>query len=295
MKKMLLLINPISGRGGFRGSLAAVLETFSASDYLPTVFFTNSIGNATQIVKEHAKDYDIVVCQGGDGTLSEVISGLMQIPDAPPLGYIPMGTTNDVASSLELPISKPVRAAERIVKGNPMPFDVGSFGEDSYFAYIAAFGAFTDVSYETPQNIKHSLGHMAYMLEGMRSLTRLSPLVATVEYDDGIITDEFVFGGVTNSTSIAGIFKLNRDVVELGDGLFEVILIKNPQSLADMNDIVASILSQNYNSQNIIVLHSSAVRFCFDAPVAWTRDGESGGDFRELKLVNHHAAIRFII
>ena len=290
MKKMLLLINPISGRGGFRGSLAAVLETFSASDYLPTVFFTNSIGNATQIVKEHAKDYDIVVCQGGDGTLSEVISGLTQIPDAPPLGYIPMGTTNDVASSLELPISKPVRAAERIVNGSPMPFDVGSFGDSAYFAYIAAFGAFTDVSYETPQNIKHTLGHMAYMLEGMRSLTRLSPVVATVVYDDGIITDEFVFGGVTNSTSIAGIFKLNRDVVELGDGLFEVILIKNPQSLADMNDIVGGILSQN-----IIVLHSSAVRFRFDTPAAWTRDGENGGEFRDLKLVNHHAAIRFII
>lgn len=291
MKEMMLLINPVAGRGGFKDGLGDVLEIFNNSGYLPTVYMTTGPGDAVEKVREKACRYDIIVCMGGDGTLSEVVSGIMCCADPPPLGYIPMGTANDVASTLSLP-KNPAKAAKRIVDGSPMPFDVGAFGSDGYFAYIAAFGAFTEVSYETNQEIKHSLGHMAYVLEGMRQLPRISYYKTTVEYDDGLIEDDIVFGAVANSTSIAGI-KLDSNVVELGDGLFEVILIKNPRNLGELNGIIGDILSRNYQSQNVSVLHSKSVRFAFDFPVAWTRDGENGGLHREILLENHHKAIRF--
>ena len=289
------LINPMAGRGSFRSGLGDVLESFCLAGYLPTLYMTKSSGDAMKITQTHASDYDLLVCQGGDGTLSEVISGLMRIENPPPLGYIPMGTANDVAVSLELPADRPHKAAERIIHGRAMPFDVGSFGSDEYFAYIAAFGTLAGVSYETPQNTKHTLGYLAYLLEGMRRLTKIDSFETRVEYDGGVIDDELVFGGVTNSTSIAGVVKLNKNVVELSDGLFEVVLIRNPHSLSDMNSIIMDIISQNYSSQNVTVLHSRSVRFQFEEEVAWTRDGENGGMHRDLTLTNHHEAIQFVV
>ena len=293
-KKLMLLINPVAGRGGFRSNLGDVLEVFSNAGYLTTVYMTEYVGHATEIAATEAVHYDLLVCMGGDGTLSEVVSGVMRMDDAVPIGYIPMGTANDVASTLSLP-KQPVKAAQKIVEGSPMPFDVGEFDNAGYFTYIAAFGAFTEVSYATSQQIKHTIGHLAYVLEGMRHIPSLSPMNAKIIYDDGIIDDEFIFGAVTNSTSIAGLIKLDEGIVELGDGLFEMILVRNPRGFMDINILISDVLSRNFQSAYVSVLHTKAVRFVFDREVTWTRDGENGGGYRDIELINHHAAVKFVV
>jgi len=293
-KSMLLIINPKSGKGSFRSGLGDVMETFCLNGYIPTVHFTKAPGDAGLIVAEHSLDYDIVVCVGGDGTLSEVASGMMTLIDPPPLGYIPMGTANDVATTLALP-KNPEKAAQAIVNGSPMPIDIGRFGDSEYFTYISAFGAFTDVSYETPQENKYALGHLAYVFEGVTRFPKITPHWARIEYDDGVIEDEFIFGGVTNSTSIAGLVKLNDTLVSLADGLFELVLVRNPKSLLDMNKIVGGIVWQNYEGGQVTVLHSKKVRFILDEPVSWTRDGENGGVHQDISFVNCPSALRIIV
>jgi diacylglycerol kinase (ATP) len=293
-KRLMLLINPAAGKGGFRTGLAEVLETFHRGEYLTTVYFTTAAGTAPGIVRENAGNYDLVVCIGGDGTLSEVITGLMSVPNPPPIGYIPMGTANDVATTLRLSRSAP-EAARQILTGRPIPFDVGVFGTKQYFTYIAAFGAFTEVSYETPQQQKQAFGQLAYIFEGMARLPKLSHYVATVEYDGGIVAGNFIFGGVTNSTSVAGMVRLDDNIVDLGDGMFEVILVRNPKNVLDMNQIVSAVLSKKYDSQHVLMLKSRRVHFTFREPVAWTRDGESGGLHTDVLIENRRAAVRIIV
>lgn len=290
----MMLINPTAGRGGFRNGFGDVIETLCTGGYRPTIYMTRQQKDAEYLVGAFGATYDAILCMGGDGTLSEVISGIMSLPNSPPLGYIPMGTANDVATTLHIP-KNPKKAAERILTGIPQPFDVGSFNDASYFTYIAAFGAFTEVSYATPQDIKHNIGHLAYILEGMRHLSNLTFEHVTVEYDEGSIEDDFIFGAVTNSTSIAGLIKLNNNIVELGDGLFEVILIHKPRSLLDLNNIIGDILSKNYTSNLVTCFHSKKIAFQFEHEVAWTRDGENGGKHSQVVLENHHAAVNFII
>ncbi len=292
-KKLMLIINPMAGRSGYKLGFGEVMHTLDAGDYRTTVYFTERRGEATTLAAQHAGEYDTVACIGGDGTLSEVVSGLMQVENPPALGYIPMGTTNDVAATLGLP-KLATEAARRIVTGTPTPFDVGSFGDAAHFTYVAAFGAFTEVSYETPQTEKQALGHLAYLLEAAGRLPRLEPYNARVEYDGGVVEGNFLYGGVSNSTSVAGMVKLRKDLVSLSDGVFETLLIRNPQNILEFNRIVSDILSQNYDSESVTLLQSKKLRFTFDKPVAWTRDGEAGGEVREITLRNNHAAIHII-
>ena len=195
-QSMMLLVNPVAGRSTSAAALGAVIETFCADGLAPTVYFTLGRGGATRIAAEHGAEYDRLVCMGGDGTLSETISGLMAIPPAqrPPLGYIAMGTTNDVAGTLQLPRGKPQAAARDILKGQQMPYDVGRFNGGRYFTYVAAFGAFTEVSYSTDQEVKKALGHAAYLLAGLTSLPKLKSYKVKVEYDGGTIEEEMIFG-----------------------------------------------------------------------------------------------------
>lgn len=294
MKKLMLLVNPVAGKAGYKDGFGDVLETFSAGGYLPTVFMTTGPKDATDIIVKYSGDYDLAVCFGGDGTLSETVSGIIQLKNAPPLGYIPVGTANDVATTLGLPRS-PVKAAEKILGGELVPLDVGTFGSDEHFTYIAAFGAFTQVSYETPQGIKNMLGYMAYIFTGLLKIPSIVPIRARIEYDGGVIEDDFVFGGVTNSMSIAGLIHLGKEVVELGDGLFEIILVHKPRDIWDANKTIMDILWQNYHTNNVTLLRSKSVRFNFDSAVPWTRDGESGGDHSDLLLTNIHGAVNFIL
>lgn len=294
-KKMMLLINPNAGKGQYRLALADVLGVFGAEDIIPSVFFTRYPGHAAELIADYALDYDIVSCMGGDGTLSEVVGAMMRLSESRPIGYIPMGTANDVAKTLGLDSKQPLTAAKRIIEGKPMDYDVGLFGTDNYFTYISAFGAFTEVSYATSQELKHTLGHTAYMLEAIKQLPKLSGKKAVIEYDDGVIKDEFIFGAITNSTSVAGMLRLDSNRVSLADGMFEVLLIRMPQAIKDLNEIITSILSNNFDQTNVVFLKSREVRIMFEEPVAWTRDGEDGGCHQDVYIVNCHKGVKIIV
>ena len=293
-KKLMLIINPAAGRGGYKQGFTEALKILNDGGYRTTLFFTAGARDATEYAGRYAHDFDAVACIGGDGTLSEVIAGLMRVPSPPPLGYIPMGTANDVATTLGLPKNDTVGAALRLVRGSAHPYDVGGFGADEYFAYIAAFGAFTEVSYATPQDMKKRLGHLAYVLQGMAALPKLESYNTRVEYDGGVVEAPLVYGSMSNSTSVAGIVKLREEMVCLGDGMSELVLVKDPGSIEGFSEIVTSVLSQRYDSNKLIILHTTRAKFTFEKPVAWTRDGEAGGEYAEVELKNYAAPIELI-
>ena len=292
MKNLMLIVNPYSGRGLSRNALGTIVSLFCAGDYAVTVFSTQ-YGTPEELVREYAGRYDLIVCVGGDGTFSGVAAGLMQLEAPPPFGYIPAGTSNDMASTLALS-KDPAAAVRSVLNGRPVPLDIGCMG-GSVFTYIAAFGAFTGVSYSTKQSAKRALGHLAYVLGGLASVTAIRPRHTIVEYDGGTLEGNYIFGGVTNSTSIAGFVKLDCRDVDLGDGLFEVILVKNPMNAAELGNTVASILNHTYHSENVCLLHTKRIRFTFDEDVDWTRDGENGGRHRMLEIENRRHALQIII
>ena len=294
MKKLMLIINPAAGRGGFKSGLGEALDLLDKGGFRTTLYFTSGRGDATEFAERFAADFDVVACVGGDGTLSEVFAGLMRIENPPMLGYIPMGTANDVATTLGLPKNDTIGAARRIIEGEPHPFDVGGFGDNQYFAYIAAFGAFTEVSYATPQNQKKLLGHLAYVLQGMAALPRLESYNTRVEYDGGVFEGKLVYGSMSNSTSVAGIVRLRDEMVCLGDGESELVLVREPESVVGFGEIVDSVLSQRFDSDKLLILHTKQAKFTFDKPVAWTRDGEAGGEFQEIVLKNYKAPVKMI-
>ncbi len=290
----MLVINPNAGRSGYKIGLADALKLLADDGCITTLYFTSGPGEATELVKQYAMKFDAVACMGGDGTLSEVASGLVQLPSPPPLGYIPMGTTNDVARTLNLPVNDNISAAMRLINGKPHDFDLGLFGDDKYFAYIAAFGAFTQISYTTPQDQKKWLGHLAYVLQGSQQLNKIEPVHTIVEYDDGVIEADLIYGSMSNSTSVAGIMKLPEQLVCLGDGMSELVLIKNPAKITDLPLMLESVISQRFDNENLLVLHTKKAKFTFDKPVNWTRDGEDGGSHSQLELSNIPCPIRLI-
>ena len=289
----MIIANPVSGKGTVKTHIYEVLEELAKAGHAATVFLTQAHGDATALAKEHGGDYETVLVMGGDGTLSEVAAGLTELENPPKVAYIPLGTTNDVAKTFGLP--KGVRAgAKNAVEGVPVYWDLGRFS-DQFFSYIAAFGAFTESSYSTAQSLKNLLGHLAYVVDGVASIPRITAYHTVVDYDGGTVEGNFLYGGISNSLSVGGIVKLNPDAVSLGDGLFECILIRKPENIADLGGIVTSILSQNYNDKDVVFLHTKKVRFTFDEPVAFTRDGESGGSFTTVEAENHHAALQLIV
>ena len=298
MKKLMLIANPFSGRGLAKMNLLDVIRAFNAADYAVTVMTPDKDAgrSVTELARDFARDYaqtyDLLVCMGGDGTLSDTIAGLVTGGSTVPLGYIPLGSTNDMANSLGLP-KTPLEAARTIVSGTPVPYDVGYY-DGKYFSYVAAFGAFTDVSYMTPQNLKNTFGHAAYIFSGLSKLQEINPVRTTVEYDDGVIEDSFIFGGVLNSTSMGGVLKLDESLVSLNDGLFEVLLIRNPLNAVELGDILSSLLTQTYVSEKVVLLHTKKVRFHFHYPATLTRDGESGGLYADVTMENLHNAVRIM-
>lgn len=293
-RKLMLIINPAAGRGSYKLNLGEALQVLDNGGYRTTLYFTSGSSDASRFAAQHGQDYDTVACIGGDGTLSEVISGLMQLKNPPKLGYIPMGTANDVATTLGLPKNDTVAAAQRMLYGSPHPYDVGGFGDNEYFAYIAAFGAFTEVSYGTPQNQKKMLGHLAYVLQGMAQVAKIEPYKTRVEYDGGVIEDNLIYGSMSNSTSMAGIVRLKDELVCLGDGMSELVLVKDPGSVEHLGEMITSVVSQRFDSDKLLLLHTRKARFTFEKPVAWTRDGESGGEHQDIQLCNYEAPIEFI-
>ncbi len=295
MKKLLLLINPNAGKSGYRTGLGEVLMNFHRAGFATTVVFTDKRGDAPRIVAEQAEGYDRVVCVGGDGTLGETVSGLMALSSRPTLGYIPMGTTNDCAATLGLS-HDPVLASRTAAAGRPIPLDVGRFNAESYFTYVAAFGAFTEVSYQTPQDQKNALGKFAYFLDGVSRLPNLTHRWARVEYDGGVIEDDFIFCSVTNSRSVAGLIHLKDEVgVSLSDGLFEVLLVRTPESVLQLGAIVADIVGNRFDSGYVSLLRCRQVRFTLRDAVSWTLDGEDGGSHADVLCENIHQAVQIVV
>ena len=293
-EKLLLIINPQAGRCGYRIGFADVMRVLSDGGYDTTVLFTEGRGDATAFAAERAKDFARVACIGGDGTLSEVVAGLMRVQNPPPLGYIPLGSTNDVANTLGLP-KNAVAAAKRIVEGEPMPFDVGGFNGTDYFTYVAAYGAFTEVSYATPQNEKQALGYLAYLLHAAGALSKLESIHTRIDYEGGTVEGDILYGGISNSTRVGGAVKLKKGLVSLSDGVFEVLLVPTPKSIADFTRSATKLLSQKYDGVDVILLQSANLTVTFDKPIAWTRDGEDGGSHQQVHLVNHPSAVQLLV
>jgi len=289
---MMLVINPHSGRGLSKTALGTIISRLCDADYHVTVYFSHD-KTPEDLANQYAKRHDLLVCVGGDGTLSGVISGLMKANISIPVGYIPTGTANDVATTLALS-RDPSKAAKTILQGKPRALDVGKF-HDKHFTYIAAFGAFTGVSYLTPQSAKRALGHFAYVLSGIADVPTIKPRYTIIEYDGKTLEGEFIFGAVTNSTSVAGFIKLDPYRIDLADGMFEIILVKQPVVLADFMDIMSSLTVRTYDGDNFQMLHASKVRFIFEDEVAWAVDGEDGGKHKKVEITNCHKAVEIVV
>jgi len=287
--KMLFIYNPKAGKGLIRNKLSQILELFGSKGYEMVVHPTQNRGDAVKLVKERSDAFDLIVCSGGDGTLDEVVTGMIQSKKKTPIGYIPAGSTNDFGGSLSMPKNM-LRAAAMIAEGRDFACDVGSFNQD-VFVYIAAFGLFTDVSYETPQDVKNVLGHMAYLLEGMKRLSAISSYPMKVSYDDNVIEDDFVFGMVTNSMSVGGFKRITGKHVKLDDGVFEVTLIRKPKNPIELNNIMISLLNRDIDTNAMYCFRTAKVIFESEKELPWTLDGEYGGDHRKVEITNLHKAM----
>ena len=288
-KKLLFIYNPRAGKAQIKSKLADILDIFAEEEYEITVVPTRKRDDARLATAGRSKKYDLVVCSGGDGTLDEVVTGMMQSGFRTPIGYIPAGSTNDFGGSLGLPKNM-VQAAQTIVSGRNFPCDVGSFNTDT-FVYIAAFGLFTDVSYETEQEAKNVLGHMAYLLEGMKRLSAIRSFPMKVSYDDQVIEDDFIFGMITNSTSVGGFKNITGKNVKLDDGVFEVTLIRRPKNPIELNNIMISLVNRDIDMGAMYCFRTDRVVLESKEPVAWTLDGENGGNHERVEIRNLHQAI----
>lgn len=292
-KKMLFVYNPKAGKAKIKNKLADILDVFAASGFEVTVYPTRKKGDAVEIVANRKPIYDLVVCSGGDGTLDEVVTGMTKSSFRTPIGYIPAGSTNDFGGSLQLPKNM-MEAAENVVRGKNFPCDVGAFNDD-IFVYIAAFGIFTEVSYETDQEIKNALGHMAYVLEGMKRLPSVRPHHLRVTYEDKIIEDDFIFGMITNSVSVGGFKNITGKNVHLDDGVFEVTLIKYPKKPGELTQIMNSLVNRDIDSSTTYCFRTSSIRLESDEEIAWTLDGENGGGHKDVYIENRHRAVEIRI
>lgn len=292
-KKMLFIYNPHAGKANIRSNLLDIIDIFTKAEYEVTVHPTQTAGDAIVVTKERSKDYDIVVCSGGDGTLDEVVTGMMQCPKKVTIGYIPAGSTNDFADSLHIPRNM-IKAADAIVNGIEFSCDIGAFNDDT-FVYIAAFGLFTDVSYETRQDVKNLLGHMAYLLEGMKRLSMIPSYKIKIHYQDEWIENEFMFGMITNSESVGGFKKITGKWVELDDGMFEVTLIKKPKNPLELNSILTALVLEDIDTEYMYCFRTDHIELESEEEIAWTLDGEFGGNHQKTIIVNCKKAINIMI
>lgn len=289
MKKLLFVFNPHSGKGQIKQHLMTITDTFTKGGYEVTVHPTQCRNDAYEKIVSRCNDFDVIACSGGDGTLNETIKAVMTNGNRIPIGYIPSGTMNDFASAIGIPKDMPA-AAQKIVDGNIIIVDIGSFNQE-YFTYIAAFGMFTDVSYETPQQMKNMFGSLAYIMEGMKrfNMTRTYRVSVTCE---GVTTeDEYIYGMVSNSSSVGGIKGFGGDDILLDDGVFEVFLIKAPKNLQEFQFAINALMKHELDAKCFRCFKASEVTFHSDNDLPWTLDGEFGGNCRNVTIKNNHRAI----
>ena len=271
-KKLLLIVNPKAGKRRSREFFFDIFSLFSEAGYLVSLRQTQGPGDAARIARESAAGYDLVVCYGGDGTLNQVVNGLLELTNPPPLGYIAGGSTNDFAASLHIPL-QPQAAARHILETPSRQLDVGYMNQRS-FMYVASFGAFTKASYSADQSAKNDLGHLAYIIEGMKSMSTLRPYRMKVTADGQVYEGGFLFGAIANATSIGGLMKLKEEEVVLDDGKFELLLIPEPKNAVDLQNLIVALLMQNYTGGGMIFLHTSEILIETEEDLPWSLDGE---------------------
>ena len=292
MKKMLFVMNPYSGMRRAVRYLVDIIAMFNRAGFEVTTHMTGGQGDAEMIVREIAPRVDLVVCCGGDGTFNETISGILRSGADVPVGYIPAGSTNDFASSLRLSTNI-LQAAKDILDGEPVVYDIGKFG-DRYFSYVASFGAFTKASYTTPQSIKNALGHTAYVLEGITELSQIRKEHVRMEIDGQVVEDDFLFGAISNSTSVGGILTLDPKQVDMADGKLEILLVRAPQDLLELSECILAVQMQVYNCAMITFRSAEKIRVYADPYMPWTLDGEREEGHAMVDVENIHHAIHLI-
>ena len=295
MLKTLLIVNPVSGTLKARESLFGIIDALTRKGVIPTVVMTRKAGHARRLAASAKKaGFGAVVCVGGDGTLNEVIAGLISAGTRLPVGYIPTGSTNDFAGGLGLPL-EPEAAARNVAlaakEKSIMPVDIGRFGDDRFFTYIASFGAFTASSYSAPQPMKNLLGHLAYVLEGIKDFFQIKPIHCVCKSDGVRREGDYVFGGICNTYSVGGIVKLDNGTVDMNDGLFEVVLVKAPKTMAEFNNIVTSVMSSRLDSEMIEFFRASELEITLPAGTDWSLDGEQATAGGTTKIVNIKSAL----
>lgn len=295
MKKLLFVYNPHAGQGLIKGKLADVIDIFAKSGYVVTTYPTQAYRDGYKMVQKFKEDYELLVCSGGDGTLDEVVSGMMRrsLEKRIPIGYIPAGSTNDFANSLKIPKNM-LEAADTAVNGEIFHCDVGSFNQGT-FVYIAAFGLFTDVSYETSQQVKNVLGHLAYVLEGAKRIYNIPSYNMKVEYDGEVIEDEFIYGMVTNSRSVGGFKNIVGKNVVFDDGEFEVTLIKKPKNLLELQEIIAALLIETMDTHYMYSFRANEITFESNEEIPWTQDGEFGGVHDRVEIKNIRQGLEIMV
>lgn len=292
MKKMLLIVNPCAGQRRAKRELADIVDVFNRAGYTVLTHITAGRSDGESACIRYADQVDRIVCCGGDGTFNETVSGVLKSGRDIPIGYIPAGSTNDFAASLCLS-TNPLQAAADIVAGTPRKLDIGLFGQ-RYFSYVASFGAFTRTSYTTPQNLKNLLGHAAYVLSGIQELSQLHPCPLKVTLSDGqIIEDKFIFGAVSNSTSVGGILSLSPELVDMADGKFELLLIRVPKDLFELHSCVRALQQPGCSSPMLTFLSTDRLTVHAPEDMPWTLDGEQadGQSILDISCLHHAISV----
>ena len=292
MKRLFFVMNPYAGMKKANKVLPQILSVFNRAGFEVVVHITAQQGDAHKVVAQRAKEMDLVVCCGGDGTFNETVAGLQESGVKLPMGYIPAGSTNDFATSLSLP-SDPVAAAKAIVEGSPKAYDLGVIN-GRYFSYVASFGAFTRASYATPQNIKNALGHTAYLLGGIQELSQLRPIPVKLALDGETIEGEYLFGAISNTTSMGGVLTLDPKQVDLSDGLFEVILVRMPKDLTEITDCIQAVQKGFYDCEMIRFRKAKEITVHAPADMDWTVDGEKEPGKAVMEIKNLQKAYELI-
>lgn len=290
MKKLFFVFNPRSGKEQIKNKLISILDIFIKAGYEISLHVTQRPLDAKNVVIKKAGQADLVVCSGGDGTLNEVISGLMEWKDRPVLGYIPAGSTNDFACSIGISKNM-IKAAGTAVSGKTFLTDIGRFCDERYFVYVAAFGAFTEISYTTPQDSKNLLGHQAYMLEGVRRFSGLRSYSLKIQWEDKELEDDFILGMITNTISVGGFKGLVSKDVALDDGQFEVLLIRTPKTPKDFTNIVSYLLIREGENESVYTFKARSLKITSKEEIDWSLDGEYGGSKTEVFVENMQKAI----
>ena len=293
MKKNLIIINPCSGKKKANKYLTDIVEIFTNEGYISTVLTTTKSGDAIEYARNYAGEYDLVTAIGGDGTFNEVAAGILEGGYNVPLGYIASGSCNDFANSLNLPMGI-LAAARNIVEGKPKNLDLGSFNGRK-FSYVASFGAFTQTSYSTPQNIKNALGHLAYVLEGATTIASIRPIHMKIEADGKVYEDDYLFGAISNSTSLAGILTINPEYVDMNDGLFEMLLVKAPKNILDLPEIIHMLTMQDYNTNTLEFIKAKEFKITTDGETPWSLDGEYQEPCEEIVIETLHDAVEIMM